>query len=246
MKRRKKDIPLLILKALEPIVNLDNRPYKFSDSTSYTMKVHDLDENSNFVFIIEKYRQVSSAKEDFQLHITQKPASAINIAFGSYIIGLSEIDKYFDRWVNLLAEYNSTNSFLDDPILQGFQEEYYSDFEIIDDDSETRPFTSAKILLLDDYLTRLDSSLDTFVTEENSINITLIKEDISLLKENLTTQSKKWVITKMSTIWAKITKQGTSFVRELLTESKKQLIKLLSKNTVDTIAKHGVDFIENL
>ncbi|MCK3686412.1 hypothetical protein [Maribellus sp. YY47] len=63
------------------------------------------------------------------------------------------------------------------------------------------------------------------MTEDNKERLNEIKQDIETLREKLTSKSKKWVIKNLSIIWAKITKQGTSFMKEFLNEAKKTAIK---------------------
>lgn len=89
----------------------------------------------------------------------------------------------------------------------------------------------------------VESKLSEFTTEQNSEDIQDIKEDILQLKDNLTRKSKKWVVAKLTNIWAKIAKQGIKFIKEFLSESKKELIKQGVKGIIDYVKENGQDLL---
>lgn len=159
-------------------------------------------------------------------------------------VEISGLGGQFDAWLKLLNEYETVNSFFDDPITKSFKDEFYAELEIIDDDADTNPFNTKQILLLDSYLETVENKLSEFTNETNSQDIQEIKEEILLLRENLTKKSKKWIVSKLTTIWAKIAKQGTKFIKEFLSESKKELIKQGIKGLIDYVKENGADLLE--
>lgn len=124
-----------------------------------------------------------------------------------------------------IKRFEKVNSFFDDPILNSYAEDYYSEFEIIDEDSNTKPFKTNQILLLDEHLENIENSLDKFKTENNKVQIEDIKKDINELRGKLTSKSKKWIIRNISIVWAKVTKLGTPLMKEFLSEAKKTFIR---------------------
>ncbi|MEC8682838.1 MAG: hypothetical protein VXX80_04075, partial [Bacteroidota bacterium] len=132
----------------------------------------------------------------------------------------------------------------DDPIINSFKEEYYAEFEIInEDDADIRPLNTRQIILLDNHLEDVDKRLEKFINEKNSEDIQEIKEDIVELRDNLTKKPKKWVIKNLSKIWAKIAKQGTKFIKEFLSESKKEMIKQSIKGLIELVKENGPDLL---
>lgn len=239
--RKKKDLPLVILKALEPYVGLKDDKFEVIDPQENLLKVIDKDVDSDFHFTIEKYQKTNS--NNFQFLMTRIPKNVNDNGVYQTWVDVSGLGGQFDAWLNLLSEYETTNSFFDDPITKSFREEFIAEFEIIEEDADINPLTTKQILLLDYYLDSVDEKLTEFATDQNSKYLQEIKEDILQLKDNLTRKSKKWVISKLTNIWAKIAKQGTTFIKEFLTESKKELIKQGVKGLIDYVKESGQDLV---
>lgn len=220
--RKKKDLPLAILKSLEPFVNLKGEKFEVIEPKENLLKVIDKDVESSFHFTIEQYQKTSSGV--FQLLMSRQPRSANDPGTYQTWLDISNLTVQFDAWLKLLDEYESTKSFFDDPITKSFEEEFYAEFEIIEEDAETKPLNTNQILLLDSYLEKVENKLTDFITVKNSEEVKAIQGGINLLRENLTTKSKKWVVEKLTQIWAKMAKQGTIFIKEFLSESKKEFI----------------------
>ena len=241
--RKKKDLPLVILKALEPYVNLKGDKFEVVDPKENLLKLIDKEPESQFHFTIEKYQR-NASNNKFQFLMTRIPKSENDNGIIQSWLEIDGLKTHFEIWIKLLDQYESTNSFFDDPITKTFQEEFYTEFEIIDEDAESNPLSTKQILLLDNYLETVDSRLEEFKTEHNAQDIEEIKEEILLLRENLTTKSKKWVVKKLTTIWAKIAKQGTKFIKEFLSESKKELIKHGVKGLIEFVKENGMDLLK--
>jgi len=234
--RKKKDLPLSILKSLEPFVNLRGEKFEVVDPKENLLKVIDKDLDSVFHFTIEKFQKSGSGP--FIFWVIRAPKNLNDNGISQNWVEASAINGQFEAWIKLLDEYDTVKSFFDDPITKSFQEEFYAEFEIIDEDTDTNPLKTSQILFLDSYLEAVDNKLTEFITENNSYEITEIRADINSLRDNLTTKSKKWVVKNLTTIWAKIAKQGTKFIREFLVETKKELIKQSIKGLVELVIEN--------
>lgn len=239
--RKKKDLPLVILKALEPYVDLKGDKFEIIEPKENLLKVIDKDIDSDFHFTIEKYQQTKNL--GFQFLMTRSPKNATDNGLYQAWVDISGLGGQFDAWLKLLNDYESVNSFFDDPIAKSFSDEFFAEFEIIDEDADINPLNTKQILSLDSYLASVETKLAEFTTDENSQDIQEIKEEILQLKDNLTKKSKKWVVSKLSNIWAKIAKQGTKFIKEFLSESKKEFIKQGVKGVIDYVKENGQDLL---
>jgi hypothetical protein len=239
--RKKKDLPLVTLKALEPYVDLKGDKFEVIEPKENLLKVIDKDVDSDFHFTIEKYKKNNNSS--FQFLMTRIPKSVNDNGVYQNWVDISSLGGQFDAWLKLLSEYETTNSFFDDPIAKSFREEFFAEFEIVDEDADISPLNTKQILLLDSYLDSVEAKLSEYTTDQNSQDLQEIKEDIFQLKENLTRKSKKWVISKLTNIWAKIAKQGTKFIKEFLNESKKELIKQGVKGIIDYVKENGQDLL---
>lgn len=239
--RKKKDLPLIILKSLEPFVNLKGDKFEVVDPREKLLKVIDKDSDSSFHFTIEKYQKDNSGK--FQFLMNRVPKNVNDNGLYQTWVEISRLAEQFEAWVKLIDEYETTNSFFDDPIAKSFKEEFYAEFEIIEEEAENKPLKTNQILLLDTYLENVESKLTELTTVQNSSEILEIQADIVLLRENLTIKSKKWVVNKLASIWGKIAKRGTKFIKEFLTESKKEVIKQGIKGLIDYVKENGTELL---
>ncbi|MCD8415985.1 hypothetical protein LNI89_11300 [Tenacibaculum dicentrarchi] len=228
---RKKDIPITILKALKEFVNLKGNKFEIVNPENYLLKIEDKDKESDFHFIVEKFENQNGR---FNLLLNFKPKSQNEITAHRTWIETKNLESSFHNWLSLLNEYDNLPSFFDDPILKSFEDEYYSEFEIIEENADREVFNSKQILLLDEHLDYIENRIDDFKNEENKNEIIEIKNDISELRKNLSKKTKTWVIKNLSKVWAKITKEGPVLMKEFLTESKKQLIKESVKGLIES------------
>ncbi len=240
--RKKKELPLAILRALEPYVGLKDDKFEVVEPKENLLRVVDKDGDSLFHFTIEKY-QKTNGSHTFQFLMKRSPKNLNDNGSYNIWVDISSLGTQFDAWLKLLEEYETVNSFFDDPIVKSFKDEFYAEFEMIDDDADINPFSTKQILLLDEHLDTVHDKLSEFITEENAYDIQEIQEDIILLRDNLTRKSKKWVVSKLTNIWAKVAKQGPKFLKEFLSESKRELIKEGVKGILTYVKDNATDLL---
>lgn len=240
--RKKKDLPLAILKAFEPFVKLKGERFEIIDPDAFLLHAIDKDLDSSFHFTIEKHSKDKN-NGNFIVLMTRSPKNENDNGIFQNWINVSNISNEFNYWLSLLEQYNQIESFFEDPALRTFQEEFYSEFEIIDEEAEKSSLNTKQILLLNSYLAQLHKKLEKFIAEENKQEIEDIKSEISDLQNNLTRKSKKWVVEKLSNVWSKIAKQGTNFIKEFLSESKKEVIKQSVKGLIEFVKENGTELL---
>lgn len=228
--KKKKDIPLQILKKLEPYVDKNGESYVFVKSDKFLLHFKDKDIESNFFFIVESFDRGTN-NNGFNLLIQFKPKGSAFVELERLSIDWNRLDEYFSRWVADIEEYDKVKSVFDDPIIKSYEEYYYSEFEIIDDDADKVPFSPKILLLIDNKLEDISINIDKYKTEDNEGEIAEIKEDINELRKNLSKNNKKWVVKHLSSIWAKITKVGLPLIKEFAFKVK------------ETSLEKGADFL---
>lgn len=234
MRIKKKDIPISIHKILEPFIAKIGSTIIIQKEPDSLINIIDKDQDSDFYFKIISYSYSTYS-------IEKKPTSKHNNGVSKNLIVDDSIVDALSEWISIIEIYETTPTYLDDPILKSFEEEFYADFEILDEDKD-KPLENEKILLLDEYLENLVKGLEVHKTEENKNKIQEIQENIILLQENLTNNTRQEIAEKVSKIFAKIKKLGTKYLKEFITEGTKQLI---SKG-VKFLIEHGPNIIEEI
>ncbi|MFT4222310.1 hypothetical protein [Dysgonomonas sp.] len=233
----KKKLSLDILKGLEPYIQYNNNLFCVIEESSDLLTVKDKEEGSDFQFTIKGYEQ-SQGRSYLRVHI--KPISSSREEKISYLIESAKIGNYFEKWVNLLIEYNNVKSFFDDLIVEAYSKEFYTEFELLEEDAQIYPYDTNKILEIDTYLENLQQRLPEYITEQNETQILDIQKDIREIRDNITSKTKQWVTKKVSVVWAKLTKLGTQFIKDFVKEGKKQLIEVTIKAAIE-VAKGTIN-----
>ena len=237
MNKKKKETPLILLKSLEKFVNLKGKQFEVIDSESFLLKVIEKDDEPVFYFNIEKYERQNG------FLVSRKPNSETNQGEFRTWIPTVQLESDFEKWLNLMTQYETTHSFYDDPIVKAFSDEYFADFEIIDDDADFVPFTTKQILILDRYLEYIEENIDNYKSEENEKVIESVKQDISSLRKNLTAKSKSFIVRSLSNIWGKLTKLGTRFIADFTSETKREIVKRSVKGLIDFAIETGSNIL---
>ena len=222
----KKKVPLQVHEFMEPYLDKKGENFQTIEADGFMMKFIDNDSNSDFYFNIEQYKIDS----DFQLLIDFKPINKQSITNRKTWIKAQELQTQFSSWLKLLEGYNSVRTIYDDPIVESYSNDFYEEFELIDEEADKVPLSPDQILLLDKHLEFIENEIEKHITSKNSNEIILIQEGILDLRNNLTKKSKKWVVKRLSKIWGRIAKQGVPLIKEFLTEVRKEIIKHVVKH----------------
>lgn len=236
---KKEQTPLIVHKAIEPYLAKRDNLFVRVDSEDDFVRFKGSSPNSVFFFDIKTFR-ISSQRKN-QLNISYRPFSSQSSESKTVWIDCSNIKKHFDNWYNLISEYNSTKTAFDDPIINGFKEDYYSYFEIIDDEKD-KPLDTSSIIPIYDHFEGIRLRLAEYKGFNNSQEIEDIQNDIENLKSSLTNSGRSEITSKICVIWAKLTKQGALYYKEFVEVSRKFIMKEGAKR-IFNLAKKGIEYI---
>ena len=210
----KKSHPLIVLEKFEKFVHLKGENFEVIPPDNYLLKVIDKDKDSNFYFFIEQYK----VDKDLRILLDYKPYSKDSTNNRRGWINAKELDSIFNIWVDLLKNYETVDSFYDDPIIKSYIDEYYSNIKLLDEDADVNPFNSKQVLLLDNYLSEIVNRIEKYIDKDNEFQIAEIITDTEELKKDLTKYAKNIILNRLCIVWAKISKQGVPLIKELIYE----------------------------
>lgn len=224
MTKSKKQVPLEVLSILEQFLLIPMEKCQIIEPENFLIKIKDNDRNSDFYYNIVQHNLENGI---LKLLVDLKPQDRTTINNKESWIDARSLSSHFNTWLSILEGYDSVKTVYDDPIEQKYQEEFYSEFEIIDDDAAVNGFSLTQQMWLDSYLTNVIHVLDQHISNESDETINEIKEDVKVLRNNLTKLTKQRVIQALSKIWAKVRKHGLQLLKEIYIEAKSELIKQL-------------------
>ena len=239
---KKEETPLKVHKAIEPYLNKKDKLFIKTESKDDLIHFKGSSINSNFFFHIKSHRKHNNGKN--QIHLSYQPYNEESVEPRTVWVDCSSVSGHFQIWYKILSSYDTTKTVFDDPIINEFKDEYFSHFEIIEED-KLKPLTESIILPIYEHFEEIRIRLNEFKTDKNSSDIEEIQEDIENLNENLTNTGRQEIATRICTIWAKLTKQGVKFIKEFVEVSRKHIMKEGAKR-IFQLGQKGFEYLEDL
>lgn len=146
-----------------------------------------------------------------------------------------EIMFYFNTWIKMIEDYNSVKFNQEEDFLKIYEEEIFSDFIIIDDDAETKPFDNNQQIILYKFLESTVKLLEEQYPNNNTIEG--IIEEANSLKNEIPLLTKRIAFKRFSKVLAEIRKFNPITYRDIYDVAKKEVIKHLLLKGVETLPK---------
>lgn len=224
---KKKKLPLIILKSLEPFVNLTGEKFKIIEPKGFLLHVLDIDDTSDFYFKIENYQKRQNI---FQFLMDRKPTNEHENVNHRTWIDIKNLESQFKAWLQLLDQYENTDSFFDDPIIKSNADRFFKKFEIVDENADNETFDLEQLLFLEEYLVSSKRKLDKLKKsqpEDKVIEIQILENETDEIKSALTTESKKKIMIRLSKFWGRAQKTGLQVIKEIFVSVTTELAKKL-------------------
>lgn len=242
----KSKLSLTLLTSISSIIKSNTSKYSIETNKDILFVLKDKNPNYDFFFRAEK--EEVGDRETIVLTFTCKPFSTIYKEAKSTRLNIADFVKKLIEWTDTIEKYK-TEKLFDDPIEKEYQEEFYKDFKIVDDDAKTNRFNFPQQVLLLEYV----ENLEHYITEQDTELTVQDKEELiqetNCLKQEIATESKDDYIKKQSGVWAKIRKKSIKACEFALKEFAKVVIKNAAEKGM-TISweslPHYVEHFKNL
>jgi hypothetical protein len=240
---KKEHTPLVVHKAIEPYLDKRDGLFKRVSSEKDLIRFKGSAIDTNFFFYIKSHR-IQNNQNEIQLEYQPFTPESVVPRITWVKSDEKNIDAHFQKWFKLLSDFKNTKTVFDDPIEKGFQEDYYSYFDIVEEEKE-KPLEHSSILPLHEHFERIKLKLDEYKTEENTSDIENIQEEIAQLNESLTVSGRQEIANRICSVWAKLTKLGVKYIKEFVEVSRKYVMKEAAKRAFQ-LGQKGLDYIEDL
>lgn len=219
MIKQKKKLSIALNKVIEPLIKENKDFVKLVRHSDYILYFVDSDPESDFHFGITKE---TSDGNGHMIHYSWKPHnSQINTGVSS-ASKLEGFGQHFKGWLSNIEYYNQ-ESILDDPILNGYEKEFFDDFRIIEEDADYAPFNYIQQLLIDQFLSNISEHIGEFRNENNSYLIDEITSDAQSIQASITTEAKNPIMKRLSGLFAKARKSGLKVSNYVIKEFIKEV-----------------------
>ncbi|MDN3664267.1 hypothetical protein ACFFU1_03885 [Algibacter miyuki] len=240
---KKEQTPLVVHKAIEPYLNKKDGLFKRVSSEKDLIRFKGSSIDSNFFFHIKSHRKQNNQN---QIQIEYQPFTSVSVEPRTNWIKSDQksIDAHFQIWFKLLSEFKNTKTVFDDPIEKAFQEDYYSYFEIIEEEKD-KPLEPSSILPLYEHFEEIKLKLNEYKNEENTSEIEDIQDEITQLNDSLTVSGRQEIANRICNVWAKLTKLGVKYIKEFVEISRKYVMKEAVKRAFQ-LGQKGLEYIEDI
>jgi hypothetical protein len=240
---KKEQTPLVVHKAIESYLDKKNGLFRRISSEKDLIRFRGVGLDSNFYFYIKSHRKQGSQN---QIQIEYQPYTGESVEPRTLWVKSDQknIDSHFQLWFKLISDYKDTKTVFDDPIEKGFQDDYYSYFEIVDEEKD-KPLDPSSIIPIFDHFEELKLKLNEYKNEDNTAEIEEIQDEIDQMNSQLTTSGRQEIANRICRIWAKLTKQGVKYIKEFVEVSRKYVMKEAAKRAFQ-LGQKGLDYIEGL
>jgi len=246
----KRQVPLKALLAAQNFYNLDKGRFEQTEPDDGFCLITDPNPSSDFFFWV---KNVSIDRTNQVVFVIERSP------YSEYVTGSSEgnymeesVEGTLREWVSLIETYESVKILPDqhDTVLEGYKEEFYDGFELVDEDANKHGYTLTTQLMFDAYYERIAKRLGEYkeqdgVNEEKKEEINEIIEDINQARDALTESTKHKTLQKLAEIWAKMRKAGLKVLSEAKVEFMKEVIKQGVKGLLDNQAA-PIDIVTGL
>lgn len=220
----KKKIPIGLRKILDAESSGLNEIFITEFTNDCIIRFKDIDINSDYFFEISKIN-LSQVLNDTSYTLKYKPTNELTTEPGGMNVKLSGFGEYFKRWKTLLIESNKESPLFDDYFTQTYFEELEPKFEILEEDSNFKPYSIEQQKRIIQFLENVEKILKEQKTEPKEIKETI--ELITETKNNISKTTKKNVVKNIRKIIAKGFKIGLEVGQKLLIEFSTELAKKL-------------------
>jgi hypothetical protein len=219
MSNQKKKLSVALNQAVEPLIKEYANIIRIKESKDYQLYLTDADPASDFHFGISKE---TSDRGGHYIHFSCKPQNNQTNAALATSGSLDTFLQYLKIWLSNMKYYDQ-DSILDDPILRGYEQEYFNDFKIVDENADCSAFNYEQQLLLDHFLGKISDNIDSFKNESNTYLIDNIREEAQSIQSSITTETKNVIMKRITKLFAKSQKAGLKISNYILKEFFKEV-----------------------
>jgi hypothetical protein len=199
---------------------------------SYTITFVAVNKSLPFYFEVKAVKDIGNGGVDYMM--VWKPTSKTAVKESSSNGGLDQITTRFKQWAQIVGEYGNIRLSRKDKFTAESAEQFYADFELVDEDANTAPFDNDKQVLVYKLLEFIKETVE-HVEDGNQEESKLIVQQIESLQQIIPTVTKAAVLKELSKVYAKVKSYSMKAFVAVYDVAKKELIKHYLYESMDGV-----------
>ncbi len=219
-----------LFKRIRTFVEVNSDILELTKNEPFELLIEDKSKYSDFQFSVSNPTQNNSNKIIFEAEYN--PTNSVSLATKKVPTEENSIVTLLEKWTNLIKAYNKTELSAEESILNEYEQEFYANFEILDEDADTKPYELEKQVIIHTYFVNVIHLLK----QNEKENADLIKE-AEEIKDNIPSMTKRTTVKKISGFFAKVRKKSLPLLKEVLELGRKEVIKRGIKFLLDNFGE---------
>ena len=200
----------------------------------FLIEVAEKDPDPSFLFRVKHadFENISGTQKGI-FNVLQNPSHNTRIlgAF-SHKHDSKKIKDAFSLWLRSVILFND-NSIVNNPITKAYEEEFYSEHRILDEDADEKPFGRQQQQQLHLFLGCMGKALEKESTKDETITPIIL--EIKEVQKNMTSMSKNGLILKISKVFAKIHVHGIDLSNKYWGKFQEEGFKMIVQQTIEDL-----------
>jgi len=222
----KHDFPLLVLEDIKPFIkrviyHLRENGHLF-EAVSTEGYIVRLKSKEKWEYQFKVMRSDISQDDEVSYVFSMNPENERGDTIHSEMTDGKGLIIGIDRWIDILKLYDSLSLDDHDELLLQYEQEFYQEFDFVEDPNGTIGFNPAQLDFLYSFLTILENDLKSTDFKDETISIVA---DTLELRDNIQGMTKKQFAKRFSILLAKMKKVGMKLLYDTFDVAKKELIK---------------------
>lgn len=223
----KVNVPIIILERLQPILDRNLEfIYHIEDETLFHLADK---QKSELNFKLIKYSQFRDLFKSGYF-IEYRPIGRDNMQSTKYWCHITDVEKQLKSWIEDVGYFNRLYTVFDDPIVKQYEDSFFKEFDVHEENSDYAPFDLNRQIFLDDYLKATIFRLENLKVgkpEKEQSEIDSLMNEAEQIRKVITKESQKKIIKRLARFWAKAQKIGIYLIKEIFVNVSAEITKRL-------------------
>jgi hypothetical protein len=244
-----RNYPIVLLKDMESLLkDLKYVAGKSEDVIKIQPEGNDIfiarESHPDSQFIFKVYKPVMRKEPEY--NFLKVPHSLKSIAPYEGSCNHLSLVNIFKGWIDNVKEYHTIAFNEEDSFEKKYEQEFYEDFKIMDEDAKESTFNFSQQILLNNYIENAIIYLEQTQSNLEEKDRMELLEEAKQIQKSISIESKDSVIKRNSKFWAKARKKSISVCKFILTEFAKEVLKEGAKVGIHFAKENLPYYIEHI
>lgn len=188
--------------------------------------IHDIEDET---FLFKIYNPVLNNEHKIVYPVKYFPKNEQALKTASPQLNSTQVIGHLTNWLGLIKAYNQIQLSEDEVLINQYEEEFYDEFELLDDDANVKAFNPQQQEVIYNWLLAFEQDILNKAGDDVSKPLLI---EVNNLRDDIQNLTKQQFVKRLSTLMAHIKKMGLKLLFDVFDVAKKEVIKTVLKSGV--------------